>query len=58
MRIKVSFGTNKNLPMWPKPTLCKKSHQVQTPGCPEGCSWAGLVHTEPFQGTQGTYGAL
>lgn len=53
-----SFGTNKNLPTSPKPTLCKNPGQAKTQGGPERYSWAGLGHTEPFRGTQGTCGAL
>lgn len=44
--------------MWPKPTVCKKSHQAETPGGPGRCSWAEMGHTEPFQGTRGIGGAL
>lgn len=54
----MSFGTDKNLPMWPKPTPCKRPHLARTPSGPMRCSWVGLGHIEPFRDTGETGGAL
>lgn len=53
-QVKVSSGTNKNLPMWSKPVQNKRPHLAKIQDDPGRCSWAGQGHTDLFQDTSGT----